>query len=365
MTLAEPNSPPAAPATKPRLGVVVLTFCSQDVIVECLESLLGSHGVTPMIVVVDNASPDGTRQTIDDWASGRAPFDRPARSPLASAAPAAKPVALSTIDETEIGGPLAPVTLIRSSLNRGFAAGVNLGLRALAGQVDYLWILNPDCVVAPGTAQAYLDAAARSGPFSMMTGRTAYYEFPDRLQTTGGRIDRRTAVCHQRSYGAHVDSPAPGDFGPIEWVTGANMLVSAAFIQSAGLMREDYFLYYEEIDWAFRRGDLPIVYVPEALVFHHGGTVIGTGSIARRPSPFANYFNHRNRLRFARRHFAGRTAFAYGYGLAKAGQLVLKGAPKEAMAVLAGMFEWGPSSEVRDRIADPAAQQLAFGPVDP
>ena len=79
------------------------------------------------------------------------------------------------------------------------------------------------------------------------------------------------------------------------------MVVSRDFLARVGPMREDYFLYYEEVDWALRRGDLPLAFAGDAIVYHHGGTSIGTGRLDERPSAFSNYFNYRNRMRFMRR----------------------------------------------------------------
>jgi len=356
----EPRSPSKARARDPILGVIVVTYGSANVIAECLETLAASQGANLKIVVVDNASTDGTCETIRDWASGAAPFRQPANSPIPRAEPVAKPLSLAELGVADIGRDLGPLTLIRSTQNRGFAGGVNIGMRALADQADWFWVLNPDCATPPLTAKAYVDAAIANPNFSLMTSRTIYYDRPDRIQTDGGQVDRRTGVCRQRDYGALTSSTAMPPAEELDWVTGANMLVSRPFIARAGLMREDYFLYYEEVDWAFRREGMPLAIAPEAVVYHHGGTSIGTGSIDRRPSPFANYFNHRNRVRFARRFLGRAVTWAYLYGLAKAAQLLLIGAATEAYAIVAGMFELRPPASVLAHFSDPEAARLAF-----
>jgi GT2 family glycosyltransferase len=195
----------------------------------------------------------------------------------------------------------------------------------------------------------------------MMSCRTVFYDWPDRIQSAGGRVDRLTGVCHQRNYNAPVDAALTLDGSSLDWVTGANLLVSPAFLDRVGLMREDYFLYYEEVDWAFRRGEMPIVFLPGPVVYHRGGTAIGSGTLDRRPSPFSNYFNHRNRIRFARRFLSRWPVFAYLYGLAKAVQLVLLGSVAEAHAVVAGMFELPPPRAVEAKLHDANAAALAFG----
>jgi len=139
------------------------------------------------------------------------------------------------------------------------------------------------------------------------------------------------------------------------------MVASRLFIEQAGLMVEDYFLYYEEVDWSFRRGDLPLRLVPDAVVYHHGGTVIGSGSLSRRATPFANYFNYRNRARFARRHMPLTLPLLLAKAVLKAGQLLMMGAGDEARAVLSGSFDLAPPSDVAGRIGDPAAHRIAFG----
>lgn len=338
-------------ATLPKIGVVVVSFGSGDVILECLESLLASTGVDLRIVVVDNASPDDTCARIEAWASGAAPFQRAAGSPLAGAPAVPKPVAMKTHRRGDAYGELGALSLIHSGGNLGFAGGVNVGLDALRGQVDWFWVLNPDCAVPPATARAFADAAASGGPFSLMGGRVLYYSHPGLVQSDGGRFSRLTGVCSQVNAGVPVGSALRPDASSLDWISGACMIVSPDFLEAEGPMREDYFLYYEEVDWAFRRGARPLSVAPQAIVYHHGGTTIGTGSIGRRPSPFANYFNYRNRIRFCRRFVSKFPAGAFAYGLAKAAQLLLKGAPDEAYAIVAGMFETlPPPRPIRERL---------------
>ena len=124
-------------------------------------------------------------------------------------------------------------------------------------------------------------------------------------------------------------------------------------------MAEDYFLYYEEVDWALRRGELPLAYCPGGIVYHRAGTAIGSAAPGRSASPFSLYFKHRGRLRFMRRHRARNLPFAYAYSFAKAAQLALKGYLTEARTVILASFDRPPPAEVRARLS-PAAAALAF-----
>lgn len=82
------------------------------------------------------------------------------------------------------------------------------------------------------------------------------------------------------------------------------MLVSAAFLRDVGPMNEDYFLFFEEIDWCERgrRKGYKYAYASEAIVYHKEGAAIGTGTGARR-SLLAEYYGMRNRLLVTWRFF--------------------------------------------------------------
>ncbi len=347
--------------TRP-LGVIVVTFNAEDVILDCLESLLGARGADLRIVVVDNASDDGTLEAIRAWAAGTAPY-RPSADLAVPLSPCAKPVPVAEC-EAEGPFPAAPgrLTVIRSSVNRGFAGGVNLGLVAAAADRDIkdFWILNPDSITLPETPARYATCANANSGYGLMGGRTCYMAPPDQIQIDGGTVNFFTGVTHNINLGCrHPETPAP-ESRDLDFVTGANLVVSRAFYESIGPMREDYFLYYEEVDWALRRGDFPLLYCPGALVHHRAGTAIGSPTLARFASPFSLYFKYRSRMKFIRRFRPLSLPVAYLYALAKAAQIRLGGGREEARALVAGLHGRPPPEAVRARLSEDAAR-LAFG----
>jgi GT2 family glycosyltransferase len=351
---------PLAPLGLPLLGVVVVTFNSADVILDCLESLLAQHDVALRIVVVDNASQDGTLDLLYAWAVGDQAYQAPGDIPFdLTASP--KPLTLHrSVPQTATQG--HTITVIDTGVNGGFAAGVNHGLKALAQEagIDRFWVLNPDGVVPPGTAAEFARFAAPEGGFALMGGRVLYLDPPDQIQIDGGTINRRTGVTGNINLGAsHPAAPVP-DPARIDFITGASVVASRAFYEAAGPMPEDYFLYYEEVDWAARRGALPLLYCPGAILYHRAGTAIGSPTLGRPASPFSLYFKHRARLRFMRRYFPASVPLALAYSLAKSAQLLIKGYPLEARTLLGASFGRPPSPQIRARLSD-AAAKLAFG----
>ena len=121
------------------IGVVITVYSSADVILDCVESLFGQDEPV-RLVIVDNASPDDSIDRLKAWAAARG--SACARSP-----PPRRPRRLAG------GAALAPLTVVRAPANLGYAGAVNLGLAVLAPrpEVGLLWVLNPDCVVPPGT----------------------------------------------------------------------------------------------------------------------------------------------------------------------------------------------------------------------
>jgi GT2 family glycosyltransferase len=225
--------------------------------------------------------------------------------------------------------------LIDAPYNGGFAAGVNMGLkRCLAdSQIDRVWVVNPDTLTPAGTPHAIANAPA---DFALMGGRILYAAPPYRIQIDGGTIDKWTGVTGNLNLGAPANT-APSTPDDMAFISGASMVASRAFIEAAGPMPEDYFLYYEEVDWALKRGDLPLTYCKDAVVYHHAGTAIGSPTLNALPSPFSAYYKHRGRMMFLMRHFPASVPVGYLYGVAKTAQSVLKGHPALGWAILSGM----------------------------
>ena len=347
----------------PTLGVVVVAFNSADVILDCVETLLASEGPKIRLVVVDNASPDNTVALLRDWAAGRADYVPGADVPF-EVTPLSRPLTMTevhvgeTLDEAALGD----LTLLHAGVNGGFASGVNRGLEFLAAipGIDHFWVLNPDSVTPPGTAAAFAASAAENPGYGMMGGRVCYTEPSDQIQIDGGVINRWTGVSGNIHLGAsHATTPSP-KAEDLDFITGASMVVSRTFYEQVGHMVEDYFLYYEEVDWAMRRGDLELIYCTGGLVYHRAGTAIGSPTLNRFASPFSLYFKHRGRMRFVRRFNPVGLPVAWAYGMAKVGQMAVKGAWPEVRATLAAIHGLNPPETVSAKLS-PDARAVAFG----
>ncbi len=346
------------------LGIVVVTYDGADVIAGCLESLMAARASWPgrlRVVVVDNASGDETVAVIRGWAAGQQAVPLPGNLPFA-VAPVPRPLRLAEGSPDLLPDPAADVVLLHSGANRGFAGGVNVGLAHLARDpaVGHFWVLNPDTMVPADAVAALAGFLAPAPAYGLLGGRVIYLEHPDRIQIEGGLLNRWTGITSNYNFGLPVSSPRPRA-EDLDFIMGANLVASRAFYEATGPMREDYFLYYEEVDWAMRRGDLPLAYCPGFDVYHWGGTAIGSPVIGRlKASPFSLYFKHRARLRFQRRFHPWALPVAWAFSLAQAARMgILWRGPEEARAILAGSFGLPAPRAVRDRLR-PDAMPYAF-----
>ena len=353
---------------EPSLGVVIVTYNAADEITACLESLMAARAAGPdgqgglHVVVVDNASTDDTVSVIRDWAAGRKAAALPDALPF-PLPPQPKPIALAEGGADLTPDPAAAVTLIASGANRGFAGGVNIGLAHLAQmpQIDHFWVLNPDSMVPAASVAALRDHLEKGAPYALAGGRVLYLQRPEKIQIDGGLLNMWTGVSANLNIrGRHGETPPP-DPASFDFITGASMVASRTFYERTGPMAEDYFLYYEEVDWALRRGDLPLDYCPGLLVYHWGGAAIGSPILGRRASPFSLYFKHRGRMRFLRRFNPWALPVGIAYSLGQAGRFALRRDLQAAWTVMTAAIGGPVPQSVRGRL-DVAAQSHAFTP---
>jgi GT2 family glycosyltransferase len=120
------------------------------------------------------------------------------------------------------------------------------------------------------------------------------------VQSYGGRwtgwLARPVSLGHGGAQDAAIDAAA------IErrqnYLNGASMLVGRRFLETVGPMREDYFLYCEEVEWCLRAQakGMRLGFAPEAIVLHAQGTTTGAGGQPAGRSRLSVYLGERNKI---------------------------------------------------------------------
>ena len=151
------------------------------------------------------------------------------------------------------------VTLIRSPANLGFAGGCNVGMRAAGlDNFEFFWLLNTDTVVHRESLSRLVQAAlARPGrsacgvpPSATTIARTSYRQWPE----PGWTLIRYIASHRRRPSGRRHTSRWAARRTRPRVRHGCVHVVTRPFIADIGPMQEDYFLYFEEMDWAVESG---------------------------------------------------------------------------------------------------------------
>jgi len=309
----------------PPVCVLLLNWNGWRDTIECLESLFRSEYENFRVVVCDNGSADGSLSHIKAWATGYLDTSPRVNCPSVRALvfpPLPKQIRHIELDRLQVESGHIPaeetwdLALVDIGGNLGFAGGNNVGLRlSLNLEFEYVWVLNNDTVVASRALSALVERM-QSSPAAGICGSTLlYYDNPGKVQAWGGGYYCKWIGLpwHQGRLKKASD-PINRDRAErrMNYIVGASMLVSRKFLLEVGLMCEDYFLYFEEIDWTLRgKGKYGLAYAPDSIVYHKVGGSIGTSSNPRKKSFACDYYNVRNRLLFTRRYFPGALPTVY------------------------------------------------------
>lgn len=202
---------------------------------------------------------------------------------------------INPIPEWEVKYP--SIQFIRSEINLGFAAGNNLGIAK--GKGDYFFLVNNDTEFTPGLIQSLVDTLEANPKTAMVSPKIRYFQDKSILQYAGySEMNYYTARNNcigqfEKDLGQYDTGSQITGFGH-----GAAMMVTKMAIESVGLMRENYFLYFEELDWAARmkKQGFDIRINLHALIYHKESISVGANSALKA------YFMNRNRILFIRQN---------------------------------------------------------------
>jgi GT2 family glycosyltransferase len=251
------------------ITVILNTNRRQDTL-ECLASLQESTYINHKMIVLDNASSDGSVEAI------RAVFP-----------------AVEIIELTE---------------NLGYAGNNNVGIKAaLAQGAEWIFVLNEDTILDPECLTHLIDAGESEQHIGIVGPMVYHHDEPDVIQSAGGKLGRYWQSIHLAK-----DEVDQGQFTAphlVDWISGCGILVRRAVIDQVGTIDERYFYFWEETEWCIRAGKAGwrIVHVPQAKLWHKG--------VQRdyRPKPSLMYYGTRNWLLTLAKHHAPPIAWALAW----------------------------------------------------
>jgi len=228
---------------QPDASIVIVSFNTRDLLRECLQTVYREQGLTYEVLVVDNASRDGSLEMVAQ------------EFPQAIA--------------------------IQTGANLGFAAANNVAFRRARGK--YIVLLNSDAFLTEGTlarAVERMQAAPQTGlAGGRLVGRDGGWQasarlFPSILNDFLSLTGLAARFPRSRFFGRADRTWAdPIKETETDWVPGAFAIIPRQILETVGYFDEDFFLYYEEVDLCrrIRQAGYKVCYWPELVIIHIGG----------------------------------------------------------------------------------------------
>ncbi|WP_455244196.1 glycosyltransferase family 2 protein [Petrachloros mirabilis] len=222
-------------ASLPSVVAVIVNWNGKEHLLECLASIeaLDYPDSKLKIVLVDNASRDGSQQAVTS---------------------------------------LYPhCVLLENKKNLGYARAVNQGIQyGLASAARYLWIFNNDVVVFPDTLRELVNAGQSDDSIGVIAPAIYSYNDPDRVTNVGYSIDFWTGRMKRLRSSRDVFVNQEDTACDVDSVLGCSSLIKASVFDRIGLFRPIYNVYFEETDFNVRarRANFRVVIMKNAKVLH-------------------------------------------------------------------------------------------------
>jgi len=200
------------------------------------------------------------------------------------------------------------VKVIRSEKNLGFAGGNNLGIKEAKG--EYLFFVNNDTVFKKFNPEVLVERMRRDPKVGVVCPKIRFAWGNNPIQFTGYTPLSKITVRNQSIGFGEEDNGQYDTPHSTPYAHGAAMMVRREAIDKAGMMPENYFLYYEELDWSMmiRRAGYDIWYDPACTIYHKESQSTG------QDSPLRTFYITRNRLMLVKRNYPSPSKYAaYAY----------------------------------------------------
>lgn len=242
---------------KPLVSVIIPHFNGREILRNCLEALKKTEYQNKEVIIVNNASTDGSVDDIHHFFPG--------------------------------------ARVVNNEKNLGYAGGCNSGLANASGK--YVLFLNNDTVFGREWLSILVEACEKDEKIAACQPKILSQtdrEMFDYAGAAGGLIDvlGYPFARGRLFFTLEKDEKQYDADGNIFWASGTATLIRKSVLDEAGTFDEDFFAHMEEIDlnWRMHLAGYRVVAVPEAIVYHNAGSTL------KPDSPEKIYLNHRNSL---------------------------------------------------------------------
>ncbi|PWU16409.1 MAG: hypothetical protein C5B45_00570 [Chlamydiae bacterium] len=255
----------------PKVGIIILHYGSLANTIECLQSVFALDYPLFETIIVDNS--------------------------------------LHPTDGTTLRK-LFPVTLLSMPENLGYAEGNNQGITyAIEHDCVYVLLLNNDTVIAKDLLNHCVQTARTHPEAGCLGAKIFYYDEPITLWHAGGFLHPKTLRLYHRGCEKNDLASEYDNITDIEYACGCAIFITKQAVEAVGLLSQDFFLLWEEVDWCWRirKAGYSCLFVPQAKVWHK----ISCGFQGGNQGALRQYFYSRNRLVFLHYHLPKKQKFIF------------------------------------------------------
>ena len=280
-----------------KVYIIILNWNGWEDTIECIESLQKSNYKKFCIVVVDNDSSDNSVDNIKNWINNN------------NRSLQIKEYSYS--ESCEFYDEDLDLVLIKSYKNLGFAGGNNIGIKYALSQKDsdYIWVLNNDVIVEEKCLFELVKYSNYHKDIGVIGSTIMEYYDPTRIQYAGGAsFNILTCTSKMRYAGIDIkdlDLKHTMENKDIDYVGGCSMFFRRDVLFNVGKLSEDYFLYFEEIDYSMKlRGSkYKIGWCKDSYIYHKCGASIGSKNIINKKSTTSEYYSNLSAIKFINKHY--------------------------------------------------------------
>lgn len=253
-----------------KLAIVLVNWNSFDLTRDTLASLQRTHYKAYDCIVVDNGSVDNSAEQ------------------LAAAFP--------------------EIILLKAGTNKGFTGGNNIGMQyALDKGYEYIMMLNNDVEVDPDFLYPLIQKLEENKNIGAVQPLIYFHHNKNLIWNAGSTFNSVFGICATPNYNQQDASHAQTKIQKqIDWITGCAFMIRASVLQQVGLLKEGFFIYYEDVDLSFRikAAGHALAYVPASVLYHIAGMSHKTKEKGKEGfvSPKVHFLNARNRIWFLKTH---------------------------------------------------------------
>jgi GT2 family glycosyltransferase len=252
----------------PSVAIIILNFRTWEKSIACLDSLRALQTICKTcLIICDNASNNQSFKHLANWVTANYPSEG----------------YQIYNDKNLITKQNMDCVLIQTGANLGFAAGMNAGINyaLMQDKFEYIWLLNNDVIITQNSLDELYNCAKLTQNNAIIGSTILDMQPPHLVQCAAGCTYNAWLSkinCQYAGYASLNNLPEP----KLDYIYGAALFIPSKIINQVGLLNEEYFLFYEELDYCTRAINLgyKLHWCPKSIIYHHGSATIGKNQLA-------------------------------------------------------------------------------------